>query len=65
MLGNYTIPNVKEFLKSREPILRKSYLSNFIHINKRMDGARDIFWIRSLNGTFLALQIKAFGPKNV
>ena len=29
-----------------------------------MDGARDIFWIKSLNGTFLALQIKAFGPKN-
>ena len=28
-----------------------------------MDGARDIFWIKSLNGTFLALQIKAFGPK--
>ena len=35
----------------------------FIHINKHMDGARDIFWIKSLNGTFLALQIKAFGPK--
>ena len=32
----------------------------FIH----MDGATDIFWIKSLNGTFLALQIKAFGPKN-
>ena len=29
-----------------------------------MDGARDIFWIKSLNGTFLALQLKAFGPKN-
>ena len=28
-----------------------------------MDGARDIFWIKSQNGTFLALQIKAFGPK--
>ena len=27
MLGNYTIPKWKEFLKSREPILRKSYLS--------------------------------------
>ena len=64
MLGNYTIPKWKEFLKSREPILRKSYLSTFIHVNKHMDGARDIFWIKSLNGTFLALQIKAFGPKN-
>ena len=63
MLGNYTIPKWKEFLKSREPILRKSNLSTFIHINKHMDGARDIFWIKSLNGTFLALQIKAFGPK--
>ena len=64
MLELYTIPKWKEFLKSREPILRKSYLSTFIHINKHMDGARDIFWIKSLNGTFLALQIKAFGPNN-
>ena len=63
MLGNYTIPKWKEFLKSREPILRKSYLSTFIHVNKHMDGARDIFWIKSLNGTFLALQTKAFCPK--
>ena len=63
MLENYTIPKWKEFLKSCEPILRKSYLSTFIHINKHMDGAGDIFWIKSLNGTFLALQIKAFGPK--
>ena len=36
MLGNYTIPKWKEFLKSREPILRKSYLSTFIHINKHI-----------------------------
>ena len=64
MLENYTIPKWKEFFKSQEPILRKSYLSTFIHINKHMDGTRDIFWIKSLNGTFLALQIKAFGPKN-
>ena len=63
MLGNYTIPKWIEFLKSREPILRKSYLSTFIHINKHMDGARDIFWIKSVNGTFLSLQIMAFGPK--
>ena len=32
-------------------------------VDKHMDGARDIFWIKSLNGTFLALQIKAYGPK--
>ena len=30
-----------------------------------MDGARDIFWIKSLNGTLLALQIKAFDPKKL
>ena len=36
----------------------------FIHFYKHMDGARDIFWIKSLNGTFLALQKKAFSPKN-
>ena len=28
-----------------------------------MDKHLDIFWIKSLNGTFLALQIKAFAPK--
>ena len=28
-----------------------------------MDGATDTFWIKSLNGSFLALQIKAFCPK--
>ena len=44
MLGNYTIPKWKEFLKSREPILRKSYLSTFIHINKHMDRARGTLW---------------------
>ena len=65
MLENHTIPKWKEFLKSHEPILRKSYLSTFIHINRHMDGARDIFWIKSVNGTFLALQIKAFGPKKI
>ena len=30
-----------------------------------MGGARDIIWIKSLNGTFLALQIKAFGTKKI
>ena len=30
-----------------------------------MDGARDKFWIKSLNGTFIALQIKSFGPKKI
>ena len=47
MLENYTIPKWKEFLKSREPILRKSYLSTFIHINKHMDGARGTLWKKS------------------
>ena len=28
-----------------------------------MDGACDKFWIKSTNGTFIALQIKSFGPK--
>ena len=27
-----------------------------------MDGACDIFWIKSINGTFIALQIKSFSP---
>ena len=28
-----------------------------------MDGAWDTFWIKSQNGTFIALQMKSFGPK--
>ena len=35
----------------------------FIHLDKHLDRAWDIFWIKLLNCTFLALQIKAFGPK--
>ena len=30
---------------------------------KHMDGAWDMFWIKSLDGTFKALQKKYFGPK--
>ena len=30
-----------------------------------MDGACDIFWIKSINGTFIALQIKSFSPKKI
>ena len=69
MLGHYTIPKWKEFLKSREPILRKSYLSTFIHINKHMDGARDTF-LKILkncqNGTFLPMHENQnfFGPND-
>jgi hypothetical protein len=32
-------------------------------LDKHLDKVLDIFWIKSLNGTFLALQINAFGPK--
>ena len=34
MLGHYAIPKWKEFLKSREPILRKSYLSTFVLVKR-------------------------------
>ena len=37
---------------------------SFIHLDKYLDGALDIFWIRSKNGTLIAPQIKSFGPKN-
>ena len=47
MLEHYTIQKWKEFLKSRKPILRKSYLSTFIHINKHLDGARGTLWKKS------------------
>ena len=30
-----------------------------------MDGAWDTFWVISLNGTFIALQMKSFGPKKI
>ena len=35
MLESYTIPKWTEFLKLCEPILRKSYLSTFIHAHGR------------------------------
>ena len=33
-------------------------------MDKHLDGAWDIFWIKSDNDTFTALQMKAFGPPN-
>ena len=30
-----------------------------------MDGALDTFWIKSQNVTFIALQIKSFGPQKI
>ena len=33
-------------------------------MDMHMDGAWDTFWIKSQNGTFIALQMKSFGPKN-
>ena len=33
--------------------------------NKHLDGAGDIFWIKSCNETFVALQMKAFGTKKI
>ena len=37
----------------------------FICFFRHMDGARDIFWIKSLGGTYKALQMKSFGPKKI
>ena len=34
-------------------------------MDMHMDGAWGTFWIKSQNGTFIALQIKWFGQKNV
>jgi hypothetical protein len=44
-------------------IFEINHLFTFIHCDKHLEGASDIFWIKSLNGAFLALQIKAFDPK--
>ena len=56
-------PKQKYFFNSRKGFLRQSHLSTFIHLDKHLDGAWDKFWIQSQNGTFIALQMKAFGPK--
>ena len=34
-------------------------------MDMHMDGAWDTFWIKSQNGTFIALQMKSFGPKKI
>ena len=44
MLGNYTIPEQKYFLKFWGWFLRKSYLTTFIHLNKLFDGAKSTLW---------------------
>ena len=36
----------------------------FILWDKQLDGAWDILWIKLENGTFIASQMKSFGPKN-
>ena len=33
-------------------------------MDMHMDGAWDSFWIKLQNGTFIAFQMKSFGPKN-
>ena len=32
-------------------------------MDMHMDGAWGTFWIKSQNGTFIALQMKSFGPQ--
>ena len=34
-------------------------------MDMHMDGAWDTFWIKSQNGTFIALQIKSFGSQKI
>ena len=34
-------------------------------MDMQMDGAWGTFWIKSQNGTFIALQMKSFGPKKI
>ena len=55
---------MKRIFEIAQANFEKILFTHFYPHNKDMDGARDIFWIKSLDGTFLALQIKAFGPKN-
>ena len=53
----------KEFLKSCEGLLKQSNISSQISTWMELDGAWDIFWIKSLRSTYLALQKKSFSPK--
>ena len=45
-----TLNKKKKNLNSYEGFLKKSHLSTFIHLDKRLDGAWDKFWIKSPNG---------------
>ena len=58
------MPKQKDFFDSTEGFLRLSHFSVFINMNKLLDSASDIFWMKSSNDTFIAFQIKAFGTKN-
>ena len=51
-------------MKTCEGFLRQSNLSSQISTWTELDGAWDIVWIKSKNGTLIVPQIKSFGPKN-
>ena len=59
------MPKQKYFFDSTKSFFEITHLSIFIHMDKLLDGAWDIFWIKSGNDTFIALQMKAFGPKKI
>ena len=63
-LGIHSNPKQKEIVNSCEVFLKLSYLFTFIHMDKHLERAWVKFLIKSQNGTSLALQMKAFGPKN-
>ena len=50
-------------MTSFEGFLRQSNSSSQISTWTELDKAWDIFWIKSNNGTFIAPQMKSFGPK--
>ena len=48
----------KEFFKCYDAFLKLFNLSTFIRFFKHLDGAWDMFWLKSLGSTFKALQKK-------
>ena len=39
--------------------------THFFHLDKDLDRARDKFWIKSLNGTLIELQMKTLCPPKI
>ena len=64
LINHPSYPKQKDFLKSYEGNLKQFNLSSLISTWTALDGARDTFWAKVCNRSFITLKEKSFGQKN-